>query len=969
MSVSARHARPRPRPLFRRLAALSCTAALTGAVLAAPGSGALAADEVDPCLRPELSDVMVSQGLPTYDRLTRGKTALVRYFLSTPSCAPAGTTIEVTGGLLKMSTRPEKSIPLSASVPLPPAPPRSAGPLPGYNGDALFVVPGDLLLSTNVERFFVKFEATLNFTTKVPGVEPANGSLTIDQFNGQDVGRNVERPSNPLRVLVVPMGSPASPGAAFPAAARTALQNGMKSLARVLPVADGVMEMDPTNPSTSLSSPLGVRYAVNPGLLDISAFMPGGVFCGAPSQFDTIESQLLKTRNDYNLALAAAGRSLQKPVLRADVVLGVVWQGISRGPLTGEPDSSGCIEGYGRINGTASWARIVDEKPPASATDTSARPGVTGSLSAMEIMHNVGGVPSSRSDGGFHSPNEQADGTAPNRAWNLLTREHIVDDRSVLKFATTGWHDGSTLLEPADWTYLQCFLTPLPTTVGAPPPTSPDCPNPGSVGGRYGASAQVEEAVYLAGTTDGTPGGTDLHSYVGPADVDDADPLSEYKLVQRDLSGRIVSGLGIPVATGRSGHDGDHGGDISHGHASIGVTLPLHPDAAKIQVYKGDPTADNVPLYERTRNGAPVFVGTGVNGRTITVTVTDETPNLLRLGVVLECPSGLFPVVVDARPTRHVTHNTVVFDVTYDSSRDCPLGRLSFRVTDGFTVSEQDGSPQSGLPKSSAAIYAPFRDAVFTQFDAIHLSGAGRDEQDRPAPVRWRVAAPGVVGDGPVAGTGDALTLTRGDGFAAGRYRVVLEVLDRVGNVTASAQTTFVVVQDEDRDGIPSAVEDAQPCFGSGARTDPSSAWGDGDRDGLPNVSDPQPCTSRSNVTVSVGAQTLKDASQGEPVTFELTNAPFDLRALKKSDLYISQVGYHFLDTSQCGQETPGSCLLPAIHWDAQVSSAVVKFDRAVLVSLLRDKGLSGYVPIFVGAHRVYLHGADPKFPNYFPTK
>ena len=71
-------------------------AACLGALLPGASRGAPA-----PCpLVPQLREVMVNQGLATYPRFVGGKETLVRLYLSGPSCAANGASIQLTGGTL-----------------------------------------------------------------------------------------------------------------------------------------------------------------------------------------------------------------------------------------------------------------------------------------------------------------------------------------------------------------------------------------------------------------------------------------------------------------------------------------------------------------------------------------------------------------------------------------------------------------------------------------------------------------------------------------------------------------------------------------------------------------------------------------------------------------------------------------------------------------------------------------------------
>lgn len=932
----------------------SVVAAFTAAALLPLALSSAPAQAADACLVPQVTDVMVSQGLPSYDRLTRGKRTLVRYFLATPTCAPAGTVLEVVGGKLDVfvwpegTTRPAEPTgtvsQLASTSPGGAAPPLAVGPVPSYTGDALFVVPGELLLSTNAKRLTAEFVATLHY--KVNG--------TSQTLTTSPAAKTVERPSNPLRVLVVPMGNPADLAAAFPPAARRAVHTGMEHLARILPVADAVREMNPADPAQSTSSPLGIRYAINPGLLDVSSYMPASSprFCGGADQFDAIEAELIKARNAYNAALAAAGRTLQNPALKADVVLGVIWRGISRGPLTAEPDSSSCAEGYARVSGVAAWSRLVGP-----VDDDDALVSVSGSLSAMEIIHLFGGIQGDHSDGNFHARLDEADDSAPDRAWNTAVPAHIPDDRTVMKFGTTGWNDTTTLLSKPEYTYVQCALTPLlpgESIVGQP------CPAPGAVGGRYGVAAGVEgnpsgvqEAIYLSGMTNGTRAGTEVQSYVQLADTDRPAAQSDFHVVQTNGT-EVLADHPVTVAFEQSAHpepaqDGSDKGSLS-------VALPLHPQTQRIQLVKVEADGTYTELYARWRSAAPRIVGAAVDQDAVTVTVEDDTPADLRLDVSVKCDDVAYPVITDLVGSPLVGEGqTVVFQATYQGSTDCPLGVASFRVTDGFLSTVQEANPRTGPGTPFAAIYTPVPGTETTSDQVVRLTGAARDAQGRAAQLEWTV-------------TGESGTTTYStrsvvlpEPLAPGLYSVRLRGLDLLGREVASSTTSFEILPDVDGDGIPDRIE-SQPCPNGKV---PDVAWLDADGDARPNASDPLPCVSSHELAVDFGAQTLNSSSSGTPVTMHVTAPPDVIGSLTVEKLFIAQVGYYGLDTSGCPVPHSLTCLLPALRLDITGSTtATVKFDRAVLMQFLDAKQLSGYVPIVLGT-RDGLRGSDPEYPNY----
>jgi hypothetical protein len=391
--AAARHARTSARRR-RRLSVLALSAVSLPFVVSTSAPSAVAAD---PCLTPEVADVMVSQGLPSYAKLVRGKSAVAKYYLRLPGCLPKGASIQVTGGSLTVGSTGQ-ALPVAAPLPLPPIGPTSTAPVPSAESDPVFAIPPSALQPSGDAATALPLQAVLDFTARLADGRTVSDRLTVTRRpDGRTVEAVVEKASNPLRVLVVPMGDagdgvvPNSADAEFPSGARTALSAGMSSLARTLPVADGADDL--------FNGKGGLRWTLSAGLLNLGAhrdpetgatvnWMTSGTYCGQGSHFTYVERELNVARSNYN--------SLN-PLSPADRVYGVVDGANSNGALTG--GSATCIEGYAGVGGNAAWGRVI----PAVQ---GARPGITGSLAAMELMHTAGAVDRTdvdRYSGGFHS--------------------------------------------------------------------------------------------------------------------------------------------------------------------------------------------------------------------------------------------------------------------------------------------------------------------------------------------------------------------------------------------------------------------------------------------------------------------------------------------------------------------------------------------------------------------------------------
>jgi len=519
-------------------------------------------------LVPVLRDVTVNQGLGSYPNLVRGKEALVRVHVSLPSCAARGNSIQLTGGSLRVSNGSATLATVSSPTPTPTTtfptmPTYTAAAALDSPGDAKFVVPGSALapLSTT-SAFTATFRATIGYQSKTSSTAtPVSRSVSFSTLPGTTtpITKPVARRSNALRVLVVPMGNAAlSFDSQFTASGRTAVQNGIQTLARMLPVPDGLTDLTATSG--------GLRYSINPGLLGVGSLMSGGKFCGTAGNFNTLKPLLAQFLQSWNTA---------NPATPADRVLGVVDAAISNG------GSAGCAEGMASVSSPEAWVRAIPD---------GTSPSMTGALMAMELAHTFGVVPRSRADGAYHSIYAAADGTAPNRGYNLALRSFLADDRTVMTLSS-GWNNANTLLERDDFADIHCAL-------GGP--TTSSCGTAGAVGVAAAAPGFV-----LSGTTDGTPAGTKvLASYfaTGVARTPNQG-ASEYKLVYL-AGGTVLEQHDVAVHFGETSHheqEGSYNQDYAAEAGLFSVALPFNTDATRAELRKG-----GVVLYARDRTAAPI---------------------------------------------------------------------------------------------------------------------------------------------------------------------------------------------------------------------------------------------------------------------------------------------------------------------------------------------------------------------------
>src|SRR5205807_6014135 len=159
---------------------------------------------------------------------------------------------------------------------------------------------------------------------------------------------------------------------------------------------------------------------------------------------------------------------------------------------------------------------------------------------------------------------------------------------------TNTWNNNTTLLEKDDWSYARCNLT---TGVSG-------CANPGALG----STAAGPQSFVLTGTTDGTPGGTDLHTYFSTQVAQENPAASTYRLVQRNSAGGVTHDDAVPVDTLESEH-----GCTSQGPStgSVEYTIANAQNTVKFEFWNGEPPAGTTTcvapgcLYWRAIGGNP----------------------------------------------------------------------------------------------------------------------------------------------------------------------------------------------------------------------------------------------------------------------------------------------------------------------------------------------------------------------------
>jgi len=542
-------------------------------------------------LTPQLRSVTINQGLGSYQPLVRGKETLVRLYLSLPSCAAKNATITLQGATLTVNAAGALSNTIGAPTPPPVSPFPSIASYTAATAidspaDPKFVVPGAYLQPATTAAFTATFTATVTYSAG--GAAPATANFASLSGSTAPITTTVERKTNALRLLVVPMGDASRAlSTQFTSSAQSAVQDGMLQVSRIYPVPSGVSSL------TQASG--GLRYTINAGMLDLgpnglklmnAAASPPALFCGTSANFDLVKGQLATFLLAWNTA---------NPTATADRVLGVADQAVSQG------SSSGCAEGMAAIGNTEAWARAI----------YSTSPSITGGIIAMEIAHTLGLVPASRYDpySPYHSPNTAAD-TSPlqpaARTYNVSQRSYVSDNHTVMDFAGT-FNGANTLLEQPDY---QCILFFL----GGAAPAGVDCGTGAAVGTATGVGANP--TFVMSGTTRGTMADTSVVDSYFAAGVARTTPVSAspYRLLMKQ-GGTVMQDFGVPVSFANDDHDGSPlpgtpGGATNTLVGLFSVAYPFNTVDDSIEFWNGEPASGTL-LYSRSLQAqAPTITST-----------------------------------------------------------------------------------------------------------------------------------------------------------------------------------------------------------------------------------------------------------------------------------------------------------------------------------------------------------------------
>lgn len=572
--------------LRTRRGVLSALVLVAGLIAVGSSSGATTQKAPACNLVPQLRDVTINQGVGAYPVLVNGKETLVRFYLSMPSCAGSGASIQVKEGTtltVSGGGTVDNPTPVPTSTAYPVIASFTAAPMTDSTGDPKFVVPASMVSRSGA--FTASFSMTLRYQSK----PTRTGALTAGQITFSNrpgtttpITASFDRPSNALGVLFVPMGDATkSYSSQWTAAGQQALQDGMTAaVARQYPVPSGTGALGGTG---------GLRYSVTPTLLDLKRLnlLDGqGRFCGTGANYDLIKAELAQFRLSHNAV---------NPNAQANRVVGVIDPAIGLGP------PSPCFEGMAVVNSQEAWALAI--------------PGRTGNLIGLELAHTLGLTPPNRESpfDGAHSQNIAAENPSLNRRYNTVQRSFITIDRSLLKPSATNPppDNVNTLLEVPDHAFLLCVFGGTPNsecTSYGPGTVSATAPVAATLSFVMSGTTTSDNPGGICGTCTGAATGTSIvESYFASTVPQTApSPSSAYRLVQRATGGALLTNQGVPVSFQHSEH-GNASKDDTHSSGLFSFALPFDSNANRIELWKGAPgAAGSLILYARDRTTPPV---------------------------------------------------------------------------------------------------------------------------------------------------------------------------------------------------------------------------------------------------------------------------------------------------------------------------------------------------------------------------
>ncbi len=641
---------------------------LVAGLIAVGSSSGATTQKAPACnLVPQLRDVTINQGVGAYPVLVNGKETLVRFYLSMPSCAGSGASIQVKEGTtltVSGGGTVANPTPVPTSTAYPAIASFTAAPMTDSTGDPKFVVPASMLSRSSA--FSASFSMTLRYQSKPTRTGAITaGQITFSNRPGTStpISANFDRPSNSLGVLFVPMGDATqSYSSQWTSAGQQALQDGMTAaVARQYPLPSGI---------GALGGAGGLRYSVTPTLLDLKRLnlIDGqGKFCGTGANYDLIKAELAQFRLSHNAV---------NPNAQANRVVGVIDPKVGLGP------PSPCFEGMAVVNSQEAWALAL--------------PGRTGNLIGLELAHTLGLTPPNRESpfDGAHSQNTAAENPSVNRRYNTVQRSFITIDRSLLKPSATqpAPDNVNTLLEVPDHAFLLCVFggtTNSECTTHGPGTVSATAPVAATLSFVMSGTTTDDAGAICATCTGAGTGTSVVESYFASTIPQTApSPNSEYRLVQRANSGGVLSNQGVPVGFTHS----EHGAAPHVPHNGLfSLALPFDSNANRIELWKGAPgAAGSLILYARDRTTPPVVSSFSVGEAPIGYRPGLRSARILATFTVDTTadsgPGSLRQAILDANATPGTDTITFTDTMTIAPASSLPI------ITEAVTIDGTQGA-------------------------------------------------------------------------------------------------------------------------------------------------------------------------------------------------------------------------------------------------------------------------------------
>jgi len=675
-----------------------CVALGAGSPSRSEGASASAlATCTDSGLVPKVSAFLVSQGAPGYVRLARGKDTIVRPYLTTPdTCTPSGTqtitprsaTLDVTNndGAQPRLTSAALTGTLTATA-------QVASP-----SDPVFLVPRSYLAPTATAA-----DGTASITLTLTVTYDRTGAT--GQTVTATTTASIDKKTNALRILVVPLGDPSNTKAVqWSSAAQSELQNLLTNTARAYPVPSGTGDLSATATG-------GVRYVVSGALLDVKSLnlykssngkskfctsgqtwstsqVTSGAFAG-----HTLKGDLYQRLQDYN-------RVNNPP---ADIVIGVADGAIA----WKSTDGLLCDDGRAATPtlGAASqvgWVRVADY----AAGDPANYP----SPLTMELLHTFGIVNQTASLT-YHSPSVESDAAGPDRGYNGMQLKPIstangalgVNDHSVMNYNTTSipFTKDNTALEPRDWTDALCDFGGVDSTTGALP--FANC----TLAAAVGTSAGVAAGNTMYGVSGIVTGGVPRVTDAGIVGGDSSSPIG---LASGSSPLNLLACTGGPCNGTNTQHTFPLAvfADAGHGDGGINVVTDGNGFGAVVPV---DTAWTDFAL--QLNGGTPVPVGDSGSTPDV-VSTSSSAPFLLREFPAPACcngraiafdgtsPSHSLYVTVASPDPENSSSNTTIYKLAMDGERTSSystggrvIGSLAFDPANGHLYAGDYTRPES----------------------------------------------------------------------------------------------------------------------------------------------------------------------------------------------------------------------------------------------------------------------------------